>query len=741
MSAAPNALQRFLERLRPSYFFTGALILTLHLAGALEPLDRSFLAQRFEWQPRAVSSGLTIVEIDAKSLQDLDVWPWPRSYYAAIIDRLIDAGARQIVIDVDFSSRSAAAEHDDALARAIQRAGDRLILPTFIQRQQALSALSPRENVPHPSLRGTVRLGTVNVRPEADGRIWRYPVGEDLPSGFRPSLAVALAGTGSYKYPDFLMDYGIDARALPRASFSDVLHGRIGADAFRDRNVLVGSTAAELGDYLAVPVYRSLPGVLLHALAYESVVQNRMIQRTGPVVTAIGLLALLIVFAPLLGGDRRSWVWSGVIAAALAGSLVAAGAASQAYYSLSIDSAGWLLAVAGFFLVGVMGRLRRQTITLFRQRMAQTHMRALMRAVVEDSFDGVIIANGDGYIELANRAALSILRRSEVSLAGLRVDSILPLAGEDHASTAREVVARRGDGTVVPLEVVVSASELRRSRRRHERRRQPRHLLIYTFRDISERQEAANAQKAALEAAVAASRAKSEFLANMSHELRTPLNAVIGFSEAMMAGIFGPIGSPKYVDYIRDIERSGRHLLGVIDQVLDVSRVEAGRTDLREDAVTIDDLATDCKGIMRGWLAKFQRTLIFDIAPGFPMIQADRQMLRQILLNLLSNAFKFTVDGGRIVLRALVDDDGRPKIIVEDDGIGIPAGKMERLTQAFYQVDGSATGTGLGLYLARHFVEAHGGTLTFSSTPGKGTAACVILPRERILQRRLSSVK
>ena len=733
MSHSRSAVTRFLERLRPSYFFAGAVVLALHLAGTLQPLDRSLLAQRFEWLPRGPSNALVIVEIDAQSLHAIDIWPWPRRYYAEIVERLLDGGARQIVIDIDFSARSPAAD-DEALARAIARAGDQLVLPTFIQRQQALSASPLLENAPHQAVRGQARLGTVNVRPEADGRVWRYSVADELPSGFRPSLAVALGGTGAYEYPDFLIDYGIALRAIERVSFVDLLRGSVRLDLVRGRDVLVGSTAAELGDYLAVPIYRSLPGVLMHALAYESVVQKRMIQRTGPVVTAVGLLILLFGFAPAIGSDRRSWGWGLATAVAVSGVIVALATFLQARYAISVDSAAWLVAIVTFFLAGVLHRVRAQAITLFRQRMAQTHMRALMRAVVEDSFDGVIIANSDGYIELANRAAISILRRSDVSLAGIAVEAVLPMGpptGMD--AGGRDITVRRGDGTLVPLEVMLSTSEIRRSRRRWERRRHPRQLFIYTFRDTTARQEAANAQQAALQAAVAASRAKSEFLANMSHELRTPLNAIIGFSETMTAGIFGPIGSVKYMDYLRDIERSGRHLLGVIDQVLDVSRIEAGTTRMQDEAIAIGDLVADCQGIMRGWLATRPRNMAVDLAADFPAIRGDRQMLRQVLLNLLSNAVKFTKDGGQIMLRAFLDAEGRPTIVVEDSGVGIPAGKMERLTQAFYQVDASAEGTGLGLYLARHFVEAHGGSMAFRSVVGSGTTVSIVLPRDRLL--------
>jgi signal transduction histidine kinase len=729
-----------IRRPHPSHFVAGALALLAYAFGALEPIERQLIELRFEVSQRPASGGLVLVEIDAKSLHELDTWPWPRRYHAELIERLLDSGVEQIVVDVDFSARSTAAE-DEALARAISRAGDRLVLPTFVQGAQALSSAPAYENLPHAAMRGSARLGTANVRLAADGRLWRYSVAEEQPSGFRPSLAVFLAGTGYFRWPDFLIDFGIRAETIKRVSYVDVLRGTVPPEVFRGRDVLVGSTAAELGDYLAMPVYRALSGVFIHALAYESIVQGRMIQRTGSAVTVLGLLVLLLALARPMGTDEQTWPWAAAAGLVAAVAIVAGGAFVHARYAIAVDGAAWLVAVFAMFLAGVVRRLRQQAILIFRQRMAQMHQRALMRLVVEDSFDGILIAGETGRIEHANRAAAQILGRDsaiigqplDVIMPGARALTYGPAPSSDGTARKHELQIQRENGTSASLEVVISASELRISKGPYERRKHGRRVCIYTFRDVTESRRTAEAQRSALEAAISASRAKSQFLANMSHELRTPLNAIIGFSEVMLGRVFGPLGSERYAGYVRDIHSSGTHLLGVIQQVLDVSRIEAGTMKLSEDVFAPREVIEDCTKIIRGWLAAAPRRLVIDVPPDLPDLRADRQLVRQMLLNLLSNAIKFTRRDGLIGVAANLDGGGDLAIDVYDDGIGIPADQMSRLAQAFYQVDAAVTGTGLGLYLVRHFIDLHGGTLTLSSQPGQGTRARIWFPRWRLV--------
>ena len=232
--------------------------------------------------------------------------------------------------------------------------------------------------------------------------------------------------------------------------------------------------------------------------------------------------------------------------------------------------------------------------------------------------------------------------------------------------------------------------------------------------------------------ATVANRAKSEFLANMSHELRTPLNAIIGFSDMMSAGLHGPLGSPKYLEYIKDINHSGHHLLDMISGILDMSKIEAGKYELSPQELDPVGVAAFCVRLMLDRAAKGGVALVNQVAPGLPRVRADEPALKQILLNLLSNAIKFTRPGGTVILSAAPERDGTMRIAVTDTGIGIDAADLVHVLEPFRQVDRTLArryeGTGLGLAITKRLVDLHGGTLAIDSTPGKGTAVTVRLP-------------
>jgi signal transduction histidine kinase len=233
-----------------------------------------------------------------------------------------------------------------------------------------------------------------------------------------------------------------------------------------------------------------------------------------------------------------------------------------------------------------------------------------------------------------------------------------------------------------------------------------------------------------------ASRSKSEFLANMSHELRTPLNAIIGFSELMQAGTFGPLGNERYVDYAGDISASGRHLLRLIDDILDLSKVEAGAMPLVESDVDYHGLIRASMRIVAGRADQAQVRLVSDLPDNLPDVMGDDLKLKQILLNLLSNAIKFTPAGGTVTLRVRRQPDGALRTDVSDTGIGIAEGDLARVMRPFVQVESATSrrfaGTGLGLPLARRLVELHGGTLTLASVQGQGTTATMVIPASRL---------
>jgi signal transduction histidine kinase len=244
------------------------------------------------------------------------------------------------------------------------------------------------------------------------------------------------------------------------------------------------------------------------------------------------------------------------------------------------------------------------------------------------------------------------------------------------------------------------------------------------------------AMQVLLDRAEAANRAKSEFLTNMSHELRTPLNAIIGFSEIIRKEHLGPVGSPKYMEYATDIHDSGRHLLTIINDILDLARAEAGKLVIREQVFDFDAMVSAVFAQMEPQAA--ETGLLFTLNhPGAPIhAQGDERLLRQVVLNLLSNAIKFTPPGGQVSVSVRSDSNVGIEFSVRDTGVGIPAEDLERVLRPFEQVERALTrshgGAGLGLSYAVKIVELHGGSLNLESTQGMGTTACFALPPTRL---------
>lgn len=267
----------------------------------------------------------------------------------------------------------------------------------------------------------------------------------------------------------------------------------------------------------------------------------------------------------------------------------------------------------------------------------------------------------------------------------------------------------------------------------------PDGAMVVTFRDVTDRRKAERELRAAMEQAELANRSKTEFLANVSHELRTPLNAVIGFSEIMMNEMFGPLGEPTYRDYANDIHESGRHLLAIINDLLDLSKVEAGRIELNESVIDIAEVSTSALRLVHERARAAGLTMGIDLPNDLPPVLVDRRAIKQILINLLSNAIKFTESGGSVTLKGRLTPQGELQIAVGDSGIGIAEEDIPTALTPFGQVEGSmlrsTQGTGLGLPLSVALAEAHGGGIEIFSDIGEGTRVIVTLPAQRVLRQ------
>ncbi len=257
------------------------------------------------------------------------------------------------------------------------------------------------------------------------------------------------------------------------------------------------------------------------------------------------------------------------------------------------------------------------------------------------------------------------------------------------------------------------------------------------IQDITDQKCAELALMAAKEESERANHAKSQFLAHMSHELRTPLNAIIGFSQIMSEEVFGKIGVERYREYINDIQTSGLHLLSLINDVLDLSKVEVGELILEETAVDLNEIIPTAIRMVRGRLEATGISINFNPTPGLAKIRADERLLRQIMLNLLSNAVKYNKKDGAVDVAAHINGSGAINVSISDTGIGIAEQDIPRVLEPFVQVRSSAhitvEGTGLGLSLSKQLVALHGGELKLVSSLGEGTTVTVVLPADRVL--------
>jgi Amt family ammonium transporter len=263
-------------------------------------------------------------------------------------------------------------------------------------------------------------------------------------------------------------------------------------------------------------------------------------------------------------------------------------------------------------------------------------------------------------------------------------------------------------------------------------------VIARVTRDAEALRRAVEDLKRAKAAAEAASNAKTAFLGNMSHELRTPLNAVIGFSEILTGELFGPLGDQRYRDYANDILASGRHLLSLVNDLLDHTRIEAGQVILNEAEVDVTAQCEAALRMMRERAAAGDIRLFSDYADDLPDLLADERALRQILLNLLGNAVKFTPPGGIVTLSVRLEEDGRLALAVSDTGIGMKREDVPRALEPFVQLhdhlNKSYGGTGLGLPMVQALIRLHGGTITIDSREGDGTIVTVRFPRRRVVR-------
>jgi PAS domain S-box-containing protein len=424
----------------------------------------------------------------------------------------------------------------------------------------------------------------------------------------------------------------------------------------------------------------------------------------------------------VVGSAADGWIWAAPLR----------GTTGAVYGSFSLTFASRQEAqAAALGPAHTLAQLAALAVEYRRAENALADMRQRHELILNAADDGIFGVDAQGHIIFANPACARMLRREPDAMTGEDADALLPVGtanpiaatlSDGETRRIRQIQLLRSDNTEFSAEITVTpvyrlASNLR---------------AVVVFHDIGNQIQVQRQLVHAKEQAEMANRAKSGFLANMSHELRTPLNAIIGFSETMVKELLGPLRNARYREYAEHINLSGQHLLTLINDLLDLSKIEAGKLELVEETVEFRILMRDAQLLVRDLAHSKKLALITEIAPELAAVYCDEQKLKQVIVNLMSNAIKFTEPGGRIVVTAACEAPDIVHIAVTDTGIGIAPEQMAKVMQPFGQVDEAHNrehkGTGLGLPLSKGLVELHGGALTLNSVLGEGTTVSIRLP-------------
>ena len=712
------------------------------------------------WPPPVADDlpDVTVVALDARSIQQYRDWPWPRTRWVELIERLDAAGARAIALDIDFSTPRDA-EADAALGAAIAASGH-VVLGAFRQFEhvEGLGEVETAEFPISEIAAGAARVGGANIPLDSDGTVRRgyrslELIGRALPSLPAATLDVARAGTpresaAATGRGTFALDFRRSRPAVPVLSAADVLAGRIDPGQVAGRAVLVGATAQILQDVWPTPISSALPGVLIQAIQYRHLAAEisgqSVLEHAGPLAGAALILVVSIAARLLCSGSTRERVLATIALTGLALTLIPVVVVTSGYL---VDPNGPLLAIAGHYVLGVE-RIRSQIARrLCESERSISTMAHVGRITAQFGPKGVkpalhllgkqtgadslmlLCLNAEGDFDEAPldwspagavpppdlvRARNAVISRSMIVVPGGRTQRLyLPLVagrqavgvliGEYDAGTP---VERLGISSVEAVATLVA-------------------LAIFNDRLVGSLREVADQ-------ALAANRAKSEFLANMSHELRTPMMAVLGYLD-----VLADPGGESREELMEAIRSNGNHLLNILNDILDHAQIESGRMNVARVAVSPALLCREVETLLRSQAEEKGLRFEVELDPKLPgRVETDPVRLRQILINLLRNAIKFT-ESGFVRLHAYRSDGGDMlHFDVADSGIGMDAATRSTIFERFAQADASSTrrygGIGLGLSIVSRLAQLLGGEVRVESVPGEGSVFRLLLPAREV---------
>ncbi|WP_455234668.1 EAL domain-containing protein [Thiogranum longum] len=444
-----------------------ALVLSviLFLGGLLDSVERALVDTRAQMTMHTVDSELTLVEIDSRSLDKLNTPPWPRSYHAMLLQELRSAGARRVFLDVDLNGPSTPAEDRQFIRALASFQRERILLPVS---QQFLTATTPQEQVllrqPAPAFTEHASLASIILRPERDGLIRRIPLGSEGELQEALPASVLLNEVKAAPTDELHIDYAISPASFPRLSYSDVLAGNFPRELIENRLVVVGTTALQISDGIAVPLHRSLPGPVLQALAYQSLHEGPLTPTPTSVTLMLMALLALAVRRPLSRlGWRAALAVNGTVGAALF--LISIPLYSE--FRLILDTTPLLAVLVVSYSLAVLSQLDQQSIRLMVQRRASQRTDALMTNIVHNSIDGIVTVDAQGFIRNINPAALSMFGLRSDHALGMQFSTLIndeqcitkTHKGRNPAiikACIRETTARHASGRTFPIDIAIS---------------------------------------------------------------------------------------------------------------------------------------------------------------------------------------------------------------------------------------------------------------------------------------------
>lgn len=728
-------------------------LILIAFTGLSEQIQSKITEYHFKLSPHDATGQVVLVGIDAKSLHELSEWPWPRSLHAQLIKKLEQAGVSEIAFDIDFSSTSTQKE-DAALTEAIKQSKSTIILPSFLQIQKNYTKdKSTIYTQPNPIFTENSWLASVNIFPGRNGLVDKVPYGHYIEGKYIPSVSSMLSGDYKPNADNFYIDFSIMPNTVPIVSYVDVLKDRVEDFVLQGKKVIIGATATELGDHFYVPSQGLISGPMLQILATETLLQNRQMHKTGIEVTILGVIILaLMIFAVSRKIKLADQLYLFAIAAL---SIEIFSLSAHIYSGLIIDTALWQITLSCYFIITLFHEIdiRRMLTQMTKQELENTQQ--VFEQVFNDSFTGTIITNEDGHIRAISNSAQRILQQKKPISKGMHYSAVLPtdivtaadrlmMQSQDtdssiHYSSHTDIPTQEGDTNTI--EYIVTLSTLNNLKEDDENKKR---IISFSFQDITARHKAEIAQKEATYAAISANKAKTEFLTTMSHELRTPLNSILGFSDIIQNQSLGPNSMEKYAEFASDIQKSGRQLLNVVNNILEVTRMESGAITLSEENCDILDMLEYAIEESSYELKNDSMNIILEHSQNLPGLFADAQLCQKTFGAIISNAIKFSKPYEEIIITANVNPDNEVCISVKDNGEGISKHEIENIFKPFYQIDSDKNrhfeGSGLGLTTANAYVKLHGGIIKVDSSLGKGSTFHIIFPAKRSIENPNSVV-